>query len=189
MTRNTPTLDDPALETGSGSIDGQSPLAEAGQEAGESATHLAERAADIGLKQADRGKEQAALGITQVADSIRRVSLDMQGTQPQIAGVAETAADQAERLASYLQETDAREIISTVENAARRQPLIFLGGAFLLGFAASRFIRAAGGGQTRQWSGYRSGYDTSYRVGATGGYADTGYGTAYGTNGMGDERI
>lgn len=123
----------------------QHPLAEAGERAGESVGQLAERATDLGYTQADRGKAQAASGISQVADSLRRVSSDMEAQQPAIANAGRTAAEQADRLANYLQTTDAREIVHTVEDAARRQPLIFLGGAFLLGVAAARFMKAAGG--------------------------------------------
>jgi hypothetical protein len=84
----------------------------------------------------------------------------MQVEQPQIANVALGAADQAERIAQYLRETDARQLIGNVEDVARRQPLIFLGGAFLLGMAASRFITAAGdsgGAQGQGQAGSRSG--------------------------------
>jgi hypothetical protein len=127
------------------------PLAEAGERAGESVGQLAERATNLGLTQADRGKDQAAQGISQVA-------------QPTIANASRTAADQAERLAAYLQQTDAREIVHTVEDAARRQPLIFLGGAFILGLAAARFMKAAGG-TTR--TAYRSGYSNTYGSAST----------------------
>jgi hypothetical protein len=177
MTVNsTSTLDEQDLATGQ-----QDPLSEAGQRAGETASHLAERAADLGFTQAERGKEQAAEGINQVAESIRRVGMDMEGSQPQIANVAQTAADQAERLANYLRDTDARELLDTVENAARRQPLIFLGGAFVLGLAASRFIKAAGG-QSNQWRSYGQGYGTDYRSGSWNGGTTpaTGYGTTSG---------
>jgi hypothetical protein len=169
--------------TRSAPADGSDPLAEAGQQAGQSVGHLAERATDIGFRQADRGKEQAAEGITQVADSIRRVSLDMEGSQPQIAEVAQTAADQAERIATYLQQTDAREILHTVESVARRQPLLFLGGAFLLGMAATRLVKAAGGqGQDRSQA-YRAdwGSSASYGVGGSTGGA---YATGHGRNGF-----
>lgn len=167
----TSTLDQPA--TGSG--ESEHPLAEAGKEATERAGHLAERATDIGLKTADRGREQAASGIDKVAETIRRVSADMEMDQPAIANAAETAADQADRVAQYLRETDARQMIGNVEEMARRQPLIFLGGAFLLGVAASRFIKAAGGlsgqgqgqGQVQQ---QRSGYSTSYGAGSMSDY-------------------
>jgi hypothetical protein len=139
------------------------PLAEAGQQATESAGHLAERAADLGIQQADRGREMAAEGIDKLARTVRRVSTDMQTDQPQIANAALTAADQADKVAQYLRQTDARQIISNVEDTARRQPLLFIGGAFLLGLAASRLIKAAtpDDEQTAQFG--RSGYGTGYR--------------------------
>jgi hypothetical protein len=162
--------------TRSDAADGTDPLADAGRQAGQSGEHLVERAADIGFRQADRGKEQAADGLSQVADSIRRVSADMEGTQPQIASVAETAAEQAERVAAYLKQTDAREMLDTVENIARRQPLLFLGGAFLLGMAATRLIKAAGGGNANSgWNSYGQDWRTTRSYGADGGYG-SGYG-------------
>jgi hypothetical protein len=119
------------------------------------------------LTQADRGLDQAATGVASVAESIRRVSADMETQQPQIADLASTAADQAEALAGYLRENDVRQIIGNVETFARRQPLLFLGGAFVLGVAASRFIKAAGGqGQGQHVSGYRSGYSPTSHNGA-----------------------
>ena len=164
--------------------DGTDPLAEAGQQAGQSVGHLAERAADIGFRQADRGKDQAAEGITQVADSIRRVSLDMEGSQPQIAEVAQTAADQAERVANYLQQTDAREIVRTVEDVARRQPLLFLGGAFLLGMAATRLIKAAGGQDQDRSYAYSGDWRSAPSYGVGGGSTASAYATGAGRNGF-----
>jgi hypothetical protein len=172
--------------------DGADPISEAGQQAGQSAGHLAERAADIGFRQADRGKEQAAEGITQVADSIRRVSVDMEGSQPQVAEVAQTAADQAERIATYLQETDAREILRTVEDVARRQPLLFLGGAFLLGMAATRLVKAAGGSSQQPAYPNRGDWRNTASYGVTGAYSDRGYaslGTARPTGTSGSNAV
>lgn len=128
----------------------QHPLVEAGQQATETAGHLAERAAGLGLEQADHGRHLAADGINTVAKSIRRLSTEIAEDQPAIASAATTVADQAERTAQFLNETDAREMISKVEEAARRQPLIFLGGAFVLGVATARFFKAAGQGSARK---------------------------------------
>ena len=121
------------------------PLAQAGQEAGETAGHLAERAAGAGFQQADRVREQTAQGLNKLADSVRRLSSDMGSEQPAIADLASTAAEQAERVAGYLRQTDARQLVHSIEDVARRQPLLFVGGAFVLGVAASRFVKAAGG--------------------------------------------
>lgn len=160
-------------------VEQEHPLAEASHEAGETAGHLAERAADVGLQQADRAREQTASGLNRLADSVRRVSTDMESEQPGIANLASTAAEQTERMASFLRETDARQLIHSVEDVARRQPLLFVGGAFLLGVAASRFIKAAGGGsqgRDQHRGGYGSGgYSTDYRAG--------GYGSGVGAHG------
>ena len=180
-TGNATTYADPSVgttENGSSMNEQQHPLAEAGQQATQSVGVMAERATDIGFQQADRAREKAADGLSHVTDTIRRVSIDMQD-QPAIANVADTVADQAERIGEYLRTTDARQILSTVENLARRQPILFLGGAFMLGLAASRLIKAAGGssqnsqqpqGQGQQWM---SGADYS----ATGPGASRGMGT------------
>ena len=153
--RSTTTLDSPtAGQEADFAGESTHPLAETGKEAGERAGHLVERGAEIGIQQADKGLNQAATGIESVAQTIRRVSTDMETDQPQIAEFASTAADQAENLAAYLRETDVRQMIGSVESFARRQPLLFLGGAFVLGVAASRFIKAAGGGNQRQLQGY-----------------------------------
>ena len=187
---STTALDEPTTGSSFGSQTSEAdPLAEAGRQATASAGHLAERAADVGLKQADRGREMAAEGIDKVAQTVRRLSTDMQTEQPQIANAALTAADQADKVAQYLRQTDARQIIGNVEDMARRQPLIFLGGAFMLGVAASRFIKAAAGDRNAQ-AGQRSGYSAGYRSGAStdyrssNSYEATGPGTSNGNEGF-----
>jgi len=148
------TVPDPIAESGGPTTEGteQHPFTEAGLQATQTAGQLAERAANLGLEQADHGRHLAADGIETVARSIRRLSAEIAEDQPAIANAATTVADQAERTAQFLNETDAREMISKVEEAARRQPLIFLGGAFVLGVATARFFKAAGQGNTRQGS-------------------------------------
>ena len=175
--QSTTTLDAPT--TG----ESNHPLAETGKQAGERAGHLIERGADIGFKQADRGLDQAVDGIETVADSIRRVSSDMETEKPQIAELASGAADQAEAFANYLRETDVRQLIGNVEDFARRQPLLFVGGAFLLGVAASRFIKAASGPNPQQGHGQQprrqsgNGTGTSHRMSGSADYsAPTGEG-------------
>lgn len=163
-TRPSPTtLDEPVTGTEDQETQRQHPLEEAGREATQRAGHLAERAADIGIQQADRGRDKAATGIDEVAKTIRRISAEMQPKQPQIADVGLTAADGAERVARYLREKDTRQILGTVEDAARRTPLLFIGGAFVLGVAASRFIKAAAGEARQAMPSYRSRTGADFR--------------------------
>jgi hypothetical protein len=148
------TIDDPTIAGEHSTYQEPDPLTDAGRVAGERAGELKDRATDVGFQQADKVTDQAAEGITQVADSIRRVSLDMQTDQPTISNLADTAAEQADRFAAYLRETDARQMLNSVEDMARRQPLLFLGGAFVVGVAAARLLKA--GGPQSQATGYRT---------------------------------
>jgi hypothetical protein len=177
------TLEDPSGQTPGSTFAAESttteahPLVEAGQQATDTAGQLAARAADLGIQQADRGRELAADGIEQVAKGIRRLSTDLQIDQPSIAGAADTAAGQAERIALYLRNHDTREMLSKVEEAARRQPVLFLGGAFVLGVAASRFLKAAAG----PTAGRRSLTDDQrYRTDSSYAYQPTGPGSTVG---------
>lgn len=151
-----------------GSNGNDAPLADAGRRTAETASNLAERATSTGLQQVDRGREQTAEGLTKLADSMRRASGELADEQPMVHNVTQTIAEQTERVASYLRETDAREIVRNVEEMARRQPLAFLGGAFVLGLIGARVLKMAAGGQS-------TGTDSNARLGSL----QTGYGYEY----------
>lgn len=125
----------------------QHPLVEAAHETAQTAGQLAHRASETGFQQVDQRREQAADAVDRLAQSIRRVSVDIGEQQPAIGNAVDTAAEQAERLAGYLRRTDARQMLGNVQSYARRQPLLFVGGAFLAGLAASRLMKAASGDQ------------------------------------------
>ena len=175
------------------SAEQEHPLAQTGQQAGETMGHLAERASNLGFRQADDRRETAAERLDTLASSIRKVSSEMESEEPNMANLASTAAEQTERLAGYLRNTDARQMLNTAEDFARRQPALFLGGAFLLGLAATRFIKAANGGEStgsragRMGERASAGYGTAYGTG-TGYGAGTGYGTDYRSGTTGDYR-
>lgn len=99
-------------------------------------------------------KANLASGITSVADSIRQVGENLSGSNEnnQVAALAgkygETLAGQVEKLSSYIDEKNFKELMRDVEQFARRQPLLFVGGAFTLGIMAARFLKSSGRGQT-----------------------------------------
>jgi len=47
-----------------------------------------------------------------------------------------------ERVSNYLQRTDVAELVDGVEDFARREPLLFVGGAFALGLLGARFLKS-----------------------------------------------
>jgi hypothetical protein len=130
-----------------------SPMEEAGQKAGKAASDVVDSAKSTAAERANVQKERVASGIDQVAQAIHRVSGELQGEQPAIASVADTAAQQAERIGTFLRESDVNQLLRNTEDFARRQPLIFYGGAFAIGLLASRFLKAGASQQngTRSW--------------------------------------
>lgn len=88
-------------------------------------------------------KGRAAETVSTVADTLRTSSQQLSDSgQDGVSRYIERAADQAERLASYLDSTEVTEVVDRVEDFARRQPAAFMAGAFAVGFLASRFLKA-----------------------------------------------
>jgi len=56
---------------------------------------------------------------------------------------ADRAAEQLERLSSYLKDHDLRGFVRDTETFARRRPDLFLGGTFLAGLALARFLKSS----------------------------------------------
>ena len=94
--------------------------------------------------QVDQRSTDAGHRVDGFASDVRTVgeSLREQG-KDQPAKLAEQAADRAERLGSYLKESDADRILGDVEDFGRRQPWAVIAGGVALGLVASRFLKAS----------------------------------------------
>lgn len=91
-------------------------------------------------------KSRAADKLTGVSDALRTSSQQIrQNGQEDIGQYIERAAQQVDRVANYLQSSDVRQMAREVEAFARRNPAAFVAGAFAVGFAASRFLKASSG--------------------------------------------
>jgi len=104
---------------------------------------------------AEQGKQQAssllsnqvnsaADRLASMADTFRTVSQQSrENGQEMPAEFANRAGTQVERVANYLREKDVDDLIGDAEGYARRQPALFLGGAFALGLLAARFFKSS----------------------------------------------
>ncbi len=98
-------------------------------------------------------KTNLASGVASVADSIRQVgeNLGKSNESNQIASLAgkygDSLAGQVEKFSSYLDDKEIKELVRDVEQFARRNPLVFVGGAFALGIFAARFLKSSGRSQ------------------------------------------
>jgi hypothetical protein len=115
----------------------------AGQ-AEEQAQQAAGQAKDRLREQVDQRSTQAGEQVASTAQDVRTVSeqLRKQG-KDKPAQLADQAAQRAERLGSYLQESDADRILGDLEDFGRKQPWAIVAGGLALGFVASRFLKAS----------------------------------------------
>jgi hypothetical protein len=94
-------------------------------------------------------KTGLAGGLTSVADSFRKTGDSIASGQSQsqvteyTAHYAKTAADKLEGVARYFENSDMKAMARDAESYARRNPAIFLGGAFVLGVLAARFFKSS----------------------------------------------
>jgi len=73
-----------------------------------------------------------------VSDLLRQT-----GTMGFAAGYVDRGADAVDGVSEYLAQADTEQLILDFENLARRRPLTVAAGAFAVGFAASRFLKAS----------------------------------------------
>jgi hypothetical protein len=96
--------------------------------------------------QLESRKEQVAEGLGSTARALYQTSRQLreqEGAAP-VAAYVERAAARVDRLADHLRERDLSQLIGEVEDFARRQPVLFVGGAFTLGLFAARFLKSSG---------------------------------------------
>lgn len=92
---------------------------------------------------ADETKSDMADEVKDVASALRRASEELRSgsaqerTLGQIANAIANASDS-------IRDKDLGQILSLVSRTGRNNPVMFLGGAALLGFAASRYAKASG---------------------------------------------
>jgi vacuolar-type H+-ATPase subunit H len=122
----------------------QSQVEQAKEQAKEKVQEASGQARDRVREQVDQRSTQAGERVTSVAQDARSVGEELrrQG-KDQPARLADQAADRAERLGSYLQESDADRILRDVEELGRKQPWAVAAGGLALGFVASRFLKAS----------------------------------------------
>ena len=117
---------------------------QAKEKAQETAGQAKQKAGDQLRSQVDQRSTEAGHRVGGVASDVRSVgdTLREQG-KDQPARLADQAADRAERLGSYLKESDADRILGDLEEFGRRQPWAVIAGGVALGLVASRFLKAS----------------------------------------------
>ena len=113
------------------------------------ATGVADEAKHAVEGQLSSQKSRVVDGLAGVAQAIRHVGQGGRGQSdespisPALMPYIDQAADQVERASAYFDKKSLGEVASDVEGFARREPALFLGGAFALGLLGGRFLKAS----------------------------------------------
>lgn len=109
-------------------------------------------------------KARAADGLGSVAQALRQSSNQLRSKDPGMpVQYISTAADRIERFSDYLRSSSVGDMMNEVEQFARRQPAVFIGGAMMLGLLGARFLKSSnrgnvGGTQQSASSSSRNAY-------------------------------
>jgi hypothetical protein len=157
-----------SMTPGSGAASGGS-----GERLTEAASNVATQAERTVETKASDAMHQLGGTLQEVAGAIRTAGENLREQQPQVYGIADTAARQVERAAEYVQQHEPREVLGEAQAIARRQPALVLGGGLAIGLALGRLLRTAG--STTGSRGYGATGTDRYAASGAGRYG--GYGS------------
>jgi hypothetical protein len=124
-----------------------------GDQIQEKARDVAGQAQDTVRQQVDQQAKKAAERIGGTADDLRTVGEELrkQGKGGP-ARLADRAAEQTEKVGSYLSGADPDQMLHDAEDFGRERPWALLGGGLVLGAVAARFLKASSRGRYQERS-------------------------------------
>jgi len=160
---NTPTSGTPRITAGHSPTDPQPADGSQTSTGAEQPTGIVDRVKQSATEQLTNQKDRGIDALGSVAQAVRSSTQRLRDEHHDaIAGYVDKAADQIENWSRQLKEKDIDELVTDVQRLARRQPVVFIGSAFVLGLAGARFLKSS-----RQQNEY--GYGSESRRGTFGG--------------------
>lgn len=113
-------------------------------EAVQFATDVADKATQSAQKQFAGGKDRAAETIGHLAGALRQTGEQL-GTKdmPFVNDYLGRIATQAEGFSDYLKKTSFGQVVGDLEKLARREPMLFMGSALVVGLLSGRFLKSS----------------------------------------------
>lgn len=103
---------------------------------------MADKLKEEGKDRLERGKSTAAEQVEQMASALKSAG-DELGGQSTLGTYANQLADSVGRFGRRLREGSIEELARDLQNAAQRNPAMFVAGGLALGVALARLIRAS----------------------------------------------
>jgi hypothetical protein len=118
---------------------------------------IVDRVRDQATSQLNTQKNRATDGLGTAVQAVRASTERLrQEHHDSIARYVEQAADQIERLSTRLRNKDVGELMSDAQRLARRQPALFVGGAFAAGLLGARFLKSSSPRESYERTGERN---------------------------------
>lgn len=111
------------------------------RDAKELASNVVDKAKDVATEQVSEQRERSAGEIDRLANALHHTSEELGDTIA--APYVDKAADVLDRLSGSVRDGSIRDAVRATERFARREPLLFLGGAFIAGVLAARFLKSS----------------------------------------------
>jgi len=111
------------------------------RDAKELASEAVERAKELATGQVSEQRERSASEIDRLASALHQTSDELGDTIA--APYVEKAANMLDRLSDSVRDASMSDAVNATERFARREPLLFLGGAFIVGVLAARFLKSS----------------------------------------------
>jgi len=102
---------------------------------------VADQAKEVVSDKAQDQQQRSAGNIGKVAKALHRTSEDLADTMA--APYVEKAAAALDRMSGSVREANLRDIVEATERFARKDPVLFVGGAFAIGLIAARFLKSS----------------------------------------------
>jgi hypothetical protein len=134
----------------------QQKVSETAAAAKDQAARTATRVGEQAKNTVDARMSDVAQELGSMADVVRQTTHDVGGDNQTIARYGDQIAEQIEGVSSYLDQHSIDDVLNDIQNFARRQPAVFLGGAFMLGIMVGRFLRSS---ESRLYRYDQGGYD------------------------------
>lgn len=129
-----------------GSAEAEGLATQVQQQVQQTAQDLKGQAAETVRRQLDTRSTDAGDQVGSIASALRRAAEELERDGKRVpADVTRQAAGRVDRLGTYLHEGNADAFLNDVEAFARRRPWVAGGIGAVVGFAASRFLKASSG--------------------------------------------
>jgi hypothetical protein len=104
---------------------------------------FAQRLKEDGRQTLEQRKRSAADRVEGIAQALERTSANFSENEPTLAELANRLSGTVSNLATRLREGSIDDLVDDTRSFARRNPVLFIAGGLVAGFALARFVKAS----------------------------------------------